>query len=632
MFGAPGGEDTRVRNEIIDSLHLGVVLVRAVDSRIAHANPRFHEMFGYSDGELGGRPISIVVAPGDRSPEDQVAQMHAELLREGWWEGEVCNVRKDGSHLWCRVCISKFEHPELGTVWVGLQQDVTEQKQAKEQLSRSRSLLRAIVEGTADAVYAKDREGRYLLFNPAAQRAAGRSEGGVLGKDDTSWLPPAEAREVMTYDRRVIGEKRSLTFEETVHAVDGVRVYQSTKGPILDDRGNALGLFGISRDITDRKRTEDQLRLHSAMLATMAEGVQLTRVSDSVIIYANPAFERMFGYDRGELDGKHVSTLNAEGPTSAEEKAREIQRVLEETGCWSGEILNRRKDGTPFWCWAAVSTFQHSAHGDVWVSAHTDITERKEIEEKIRRLNAELEVRVTERTAELDRRNEELRVLSRRLVEAQESERRSLARELHDEVGQVLTGLSLSLEAGLRAGRVTKRSVRSALGLVSDLLKRVRSMSLDLRPAMLDDLGLVDTLHWHLGRFTEQTRIRVAFSCTEPHRRFPADVELVAYRIIQEALTNVARHAGVDQVAVSLRTDGEQLEIEVEDRGAGLSLTSAAASWGSGLRNIAERAKFLGGGVVIDSEPGAGTRLKARLPLSGAAPGAVAKTAEDARE
>jgi PAS domain S-box-containing protein len=211
-----------------------------------------------------------------------------------------------------------------------------------------------------------------------------------------------------------------------------------------------------------------------------------------------------------------------------------------------------------------------------------------------------------------------LRTLSRRLVEVQETERRQIARELHDEIGQMLTGLKLVLEMSMRLPADTALSGMSeAQTLVNELLGRVRELSLDLRPAMLDDLGLLPSLLWHFERYTAQTDVQVVFKHTGLEgQHFASEVETAAYRIVQEALTNVARHADVSEAAVRVWADGETLGVQIEDQGAGFDPEDAlAAGDSSGLSGMQERAVLLGGLLTIESNPGAGTTLTVELPL-----------------
>ncbi|MCZ6625256.1 MAG: GAF domain-containing protein [Deltaproteobacteria bacterium] len=213
---------------------------------------------------------------------------------------------------------------------------------------------------------------------------------------------------------------------------------------------------------------------------------------------------------------------------------------------------------------------------------------------------------------------EQLQALSRRLVEVQEIERRRIACELHDEIGQELTGLKLTLEMGTRLPADTlPECLSKANTLVSELITRVRELSLDLRPPMLDDLGLLATLLWHLERYTAQTKVRVIFKHSGlVDRRFPPEVETATYRIVQEALTNVARHAGVSEATVRIWDGRTTLYVQVTDQGTGFDPeTALAAGDTSGLAGMRERAKLLGGRLIIESAPGAGSNLTADLPF-----------------
>jgi PAS domain S-box-containing protein len=211
---------------------------------------------------------------------------------------------------------------------------------------------------------------------------------------------------------------------------------------------------------------------------------------------------------------------------------------------------------------------------------------------------------------------ERLRQLSRQLVSVQEAERRAIARELHDEIGQVLTGLKLALEMSPRMDRESQgEHLRRALVHVQDLIARVESLSLDLRPPMLDDLGLVPALQWHCARYTALTGVHVHLEHVGVAARLPPDVEITAYRVVQEALTNVARHACVKSVAVRLWATREILGIQVADGGCGFDPNAAGSDAGrSGLAGMKERATLLGGHLTIETAPGAGTTITVDLP------------------
>ena len=213
--------------------------------------------------------------------------------------------------------------------------------------------------------------------------------------------------------------------------------------------------------------------------------------------------------------------------------------------------------------------------------------------------------------------NDRLAALSRRLLEVQETERRNLARELHDEIGQLLTGLTLILDRCKRLPPdASIACVSEAQALTAELLSRVRNLSLDLRPAMLDDFGLLPALLWHFERCTASTGVKVAFSQRGlDGRRFPADIETAAFRIVQEALTNVARHSGAYEATVTITADDSVLKLEIEDRGVGFDPdTVFRDERSSGLMGLRERARLSNGWVTLRSVRGSGTRLTAELP------------------
>ncbi len=218
--------------------------------------------------------------------------------------------------------------------------------------------------------------------------------------------------------------------------------------------------------------------------------------------------------------------------------------------------------------------------------------------------------------AEVQEARTRLRSLSQRLVAVQESERRHIARELHDEIGQTLTGLHLLLAMADRVPGEYQRHLDNARLLLNDLMARVREMSLDLRPAMLDDLGLLPTLRWHFKRYTTQTSIQVLFKHSGLDRRFTPEIETAIYRLVQEALTNVARYARVNELTVRIWANQQTLGVQIDDQGVGFDYeTVLSSNTSSGLAGMRERVLLLGGQFRVRSAPGAGTCLIINVPL-----------------
>ena len=213
---------------------------------------------------------------------------------------------------------------------------------------------------------------------------------------------------------------------------------------------------------------------------------------------------------------------------------------------------------------------------------------------------------------------ERQRKLAKNLVDIQEAERRRIAKELHDHLGQLLTGLQFMLETTKnQASGKQRASLEEIQSSVSDIIGQVREMSLNLRPSMLDDMGLLPTLHWHLDRYTKQTSIRVNLRADELPHRLPLEIETAAYRIIQEALTNVARYAQANEVFVGFVLQEKTLWVEVLDEGKGFDTSMVSDRLSSGISGMRERASLLGGYLVLESFINQGTQIVAALPITG---------------
>ena len=247
---------------------------------------------------------------------------------------------------------------------------------------------------------------------------------------------------------------------------------------------------------------------------------------------------------------------------------------------------------------------------------------RRRDNERLRNSQGELENRVRERTAELDTANQTLRRLSARLLQLQDEERRRIARELHDSVGQMLAALSMNL-AGVRADidRLTKTNavLNDSEDLVQEMSKEVRTISHLLHPPLLDEAGLASALRWYVDGFAQRSKIRVDLDCPNDFGRLPRVVETAAFRLVQECLTNIHRHSGSSIAKIRLRHSDHEVAVEVEDKGKGipaekLEKMAVAGIPGVGITGMRERVRQLGGTLDIGSS-GSGTTVMARLPV-----------------
>lgn len=317
------------------------------------------------------------------------------------------------------------------------------------------------------------------------------------------------------------------------------------------------------------------------------------------------------------------------GPTPPAIKPLEaLRRVHSQAAQTPTLMVSSRNDGE-----TAVAAFKLGAQDFILQKPdyHTELVfslnsvlRRAETERQNVRLTKELEQLNRSLEAQVIARTSELQALSLRLLRIQEDERRAIARELHDEVGQLLTGLKFQLESALKtAGQTPQRTpLEEAMVTATNLLEHIRTLTQQYRPRVLDDLGLQPALEWHAKQFTKQTGIDVALDVSLPPGRLPGELETVAYRMIQETLTNAARHSQAKLVSVTVTTDEQKLLVEVMDRGRGFDLTTTLARTDSlGLAGLRERVNLAGGRIEIHSRPGEGTRISAEFPLP--SPGAA---------
>ncbi|MBI4499841.1 MAG: PAS domain S-box protein [Gemmatimonadetes bacterium] len=332
-------------------------------------------------------------------------------------------------------------------------------------------------------------------------------------------------------------------------------------------------------------------------------------VPDGRLLTANSALARMLGYDSvAELLQTNLSAIYA-NPRERELLVAAFERVGTSADL---ELQWKRKDGQPVWVQVNAHTVVHPADGSLRFEGFVrDITVRRRTEQELRA------------------HREELGALSQRLIEVQETERRSLARELHDEVGQLLTALKLTLQAVQRSRSMarTRALVREGLGLLDQCLQQVRSLSLELRPSLLDDLGLGPALRWYLDRQSERAGFAAHLEDQLNDRRLPSEVETTCYRVAQEALTNVARHARAREVRVTLAQRDGHVQLRIRDDGVGFDVAHgrerAAAGESLGLLSMEERVSLAGGTFEVRSTPGSGSEVRVELPIGPAGAGRV---------
>jgi PAS domain S-box-containing protein len=444
-------------------------------------------------------------------------------------------------------------------------------------------------------------DGRYLRVNHALCQMVGYSEEELLATTYMAITHPEDrSANRAAVQQMLAGELQTYQTEKRYLHKDSHLVWVLLNVTLVTNvQDRSCQFFAQIQDITERKRAEQALQVQARVLESMTEAVNLAN-EEGIMLLTNPAHDTMFGYERGELLGQPVTVLNACPPPENSWMVRGIIEQLKTRGTWFGEFTNRKKDGTVFLTTARITALEIEGKKH-WVSVQEDITERKRAEE--------------ERQAALLRSR-----LFEHVMAAREEEQRRIARDLHDGIGQSLTSLRMGLRAvedapTLEAARSRTHELR---GFAAAALEEVRRLARGLRPSVLDDLGLGPALE------------RVAGDCAQAHglavivdaadlipARLPRVVETALFRIAQEALTNVVKHAEATAVRIAIERQAAAVRMTVEDDGRGFDRTPhhPPGTVGLGLSGMRERAALLHGAVAIQPRAEGGTTIRVDIPL-----------------
>jgi len=367
-------------------------------------------------------------------------------------------------------------------------------------------------------------------------------------------------------------------------------------------------------------------RLHQAHVLNAAnDAIIELNPADDTIKYWNQGAEKLYGWTKAEAIGKNIDALLK---TISAEPLEQSKAALMRLGNWDGELIHTRRDGTQVYV-ASRSTLQKETERKpaIWLEINRDITERKKAEQELQKAEearrivrdlaySELEKQVRERTAELEQSNQQLRQLSTRLIRSQDDERRRIARELHDSAGQYLGAVSIALDVAQREQDSANRKIAEAGELARGCAAEIRTISHLLHPPLLEELGLESAAHWYVEGFAARSGISVELDIPKQFDRLGNDVELVLFRILQEALTNIHRHSGSKTAMIRIGADSYQVWLDVQDQGKGNSDDPAGQFRpGIGITGMRERVKDLSGTLEITSDQ-SGTRVRAVLPLA----------------
>lgn len=501
--------------------------------------------------------------------------------------------------------------------YVGSSMKHAEQKVAAETSSR----LAAIVQNSDDAIVAKDLNGIITDWNSSAERIFGYSAQEALGKPITLIIPPHLQDEETEILRRLRAGERIDHFETVRIAKGGREVLVSlTISPVKDSSGRIVGASKIARDITRIKQVEQALRESEERMRFCLEAANIGTWDWDIktgSIRWSENMEQIHGQRLGSFGGNIESFLEGICIEDRPRVEQAVHQAIAGDGSYHVEYRLAKADGTFGWMEAHGQViYDSSGRPSKMMGVCRDISERKRSEEALREAHEQLDAKVNERTAELDRAQERLRMLSARLLQMQDDERRRIARELHDSAGQILVALNLNLapvEEELQknhpalAGQVTE-----CLRLIEELSRDLRTMSHLLHPPLLDEAGLLSAVRWYVEGFAERSKIQVDLQLDPKIGRLPAELETAIFRIVQECLTNIHRHSGSNSASILITSDPHDVRVEICDQGKGLPTPIRP---GVGIQGMGERVRQLGGHLEIESG-NSGTRVTAIVPAS----------------
>jgi PAS domain S-box-containing protein len=587
------------------------------DGRFVVANPALAHMFGFASAE------ELIRERADISKQHYVEPKRRDEFKRLLEEEDIVRhfeyeaYRKDGSRIWVSDHV-RAVRDQNGRVlcYEGTAEDITERKQAEEQLKQSERQLAEAQHLARIGSWNWDLISNAVNWSDELYRIWGvnKQEFGRSFEAVLQYVHPDDRASFAALAERAYREHAPYTCEHRIIRQDGtVRIVQSRATVVVDEAGRAIKMFGTGQDITERKQAEEQLKQSEQQLA---EAQHLARIgswnwdlisnavnwSDELYrIFGvdsqtfNPAFEDVVmefihAEDRALARGVVESSLKNQEPYSF------YYRILRPDG--EERVIHARGD---------IVSDKHGKPVKMFGTAQ-DVTERKQAEEQLRATT------------------EQLRALSARIHSAKEEEGTRIAREIHDELGAALTSLRWDLESVDKviseSGdqpqlKVLRERIEAMLRLTETTISSVRRISSELRPSILDDLGLVEAIEWQAQQFQDRTRIICRCDCSLENLDLSREQSTAVFRILQEALTNILRHAQATRVDITTKAEAGEFVVAIIDNGRGITENKKSGSQSLGILGMQERAHLIGGKINVTGVEGKGTMITVRVPISG---------------
>ncbi|MCJ7579523.1 MAG: PAS domain S-box protein [Candidatus Aminicenantes bacterium] len=587
-----------------------IVLTLDTKGRIVYFNPYMENLSGYRLEEVKGKDwFSTFIT---RHDQDHIRELFLKAIGNISTHGNINPiVTKDGEERvieWYDKTLKDSKGDVIGLLSVG--QDITERKKAEKSIKESEEKYREIMNFSPNGLLKISMKGVILECNKSFLKFSGLSKDQVINKHLTK-LSTLREKDIPGYIKILtsilIGKLKEPIEFIWVHRNKSIR-WSKAHFRILRSAGGEKSILISLTDITKKKQLEDKIKESEKQYRDLVEKAGIAILIDDInghIRYCNHKLANLFGYSI-----ENMKKLSIRSVVHSDDVERVMKfhgnRVQGKKSPSRYEFKGIRKDGSSVFVEVDAVALKENENFTGSRSYMWDITKRKQAEEKAQQ------------------HQEELQKLTAQLFTIQEDERKWISQELHDDIGQALTMLKLNLFS-LKdlVDREQTEKIKARLEefdlSCEKILNSVHEMTLDLRPHMLDDLGLLPTLRWYLNRISKQANVEPHIKSVNWKVPLIPEMEVAIFRIIQEAITNVAKHAMAQNVFIHLKQIKHTVDISIEDDGQGFDVKKIKdlrfQAHGVGLLGMRERISLLQGIFQVDSAPGKGTRISASLPL-----------------
>ena len=570
----------------------GVAQMR-LDGGWLAANQVLCDILGCSRTELLAQPLAAITRYDNlRAEEEECRKLVRGEIRS--FSSQKRHLRRDGRVVWLKATVTLVRNDETGSPesFLAIIEDRTAHHRAiKHALSESDKNFRVLTENISDLFFTLDLELKCSFWNRAAESLTGILASAVLGrKISEAFADAGNTTELENAFREVLTVRHARSLNLAWRIGEKDFLFEVNAYPSMN------GISVVARDVGQRKRAEEALRKSEEKFAKAFQAspamITIVRISDGQYIEVNKAFETLTGFLHSEVIGKPVSDVK--GPADLQSLRQAFNNAVAYGSVRHMEAPISRMGSEPLIVLLSAEIVEFDGQPCVLTVAE-DITERKQAE-----------------VARTD--------LSRRLMTAQEAERRRIARELHDGIGQALALLSVQLQ---RAGQPSAKgkkppSIGELCAKVKDIGVQVSRLSHQLHSSELEFLGLAVAVKGLCREFADQYHIPIHCTCSDIPQQLDNDAALSLLRVVQEALHNIAKHSHATSVVVELRRLRNELELTISDNGKGFDPPKARSARGLGLVSMRERILLIGGQFEMFSKPDEGTKIQARVPLESA--------------